>query len=155
MQSSALFIVEQWIFNEPVSPFSTGGAGKAVEPLKSISVFLDHCLCLVLIISSLSPSSSIYFLSVNNQRTSKWGKGWGRFLSCIRWNCLMWHMDRRERKFTYHKKCSFCLQQPKMDLFFPLLSASSLRQERTERVWRADTMSQSEARVSVREREGR
>lgn len=60
----------------------------------------------------------------------------------------------RENSHT-SKSVPFCLQQPEMNSFFPLLSTSSLRRERMERVRRADTMSQSEASVSVREREGR
>ena len=48
-----------------------------------------------------------------------------------------------------------CLHQPRWTHSFPVCSASILRQERMENVWRADTMSQSEAKVSVREREGR
>lgn len=113
-RTSALFIVQQWIFNEPVSPFSRRGWGKAVELLKSISIFLDHHLCLVLIISSLSPPPSIYIFSVNNRRTSKWGKGRERFLFC-----LMWHVDRRKRKFTYLKECSFLFTAAKDELILP------------------------------------
>lgn len=69
---------------------------------------------------------------------------------------LMWHADKgREKIHIEQRAFLFVYSQPKMGSFFPLLSASSLRQERMERVLRADTMSQSEARTSTREREGR
>lgn len=152
MQTSTLFIVERLIFNEPVSPLRPNERRKR---LRHSSQFQYSWIT----VSALSPSYLHYpppsfnlFLSANNRRTSKW---WGK----VSFSHVESSFDvaRRQGRGNSHttKNVPFCLQQPKMDSFFLLLYASSLRQERMESVWRADTMSQSEARVSVRERVGR
>lgn len=112
----------------------------------------------VTIISSLSPPPSIYFIC-ELPRISKRGMEGEELLipSCvyIKQREVWCGTQTGERKFTHHKECSFLFTAAKMNSFLLLLSASTSRQERMESVWRADTMSQSEAMVSVREREGR
>lgn len=118
------FTEEQWILNEPVSPFSwisreSGGAAKVNFNIPgSLSVPCPHHIFII--------SSSFHlFFSVNSQRTSKWGKGRGRFLSGITVWCDTW-TGGRENSHT-SKSVPFCLQQPKMDSFFPLLLCIMLK----------------------------
>lgn len=77
----------------------------------------------------------IFYLRITKGPVNEEKEGKDVLLACT-WNREKFDVARRQGRENSHttKSVPFCLQQPKMDSFFLLLSASSLRQERMESV---------------------